>query len=83
MKEFYHALLPIERIAIVGLIIATVVLAIVGFQVPRFGAAVFFMLGTLTVFWAMMTLIAALGRFFTAKRMQQSDKDSLDDLKNK
>jgi len=77
MRKFYKALLPIERLALLGALIALVILTWMGFIYPTAGAATLFMLGTLTAFWSMMTLIAAIARYFTAKKtQQQQEKDA-------
>lgn len=67
MISFFKSLLPIERIALGGVVLAAIVLVVLGFIYPTAGVATLFMLGTLTAFWSIMTLIAAIARY-TAKR---------------
>jgi uncharacterized membrane protein len=67
MINFFKTLQPIERIALGGVVLAAIVLICMGFIYPTAGVATLFMLGTLTAFWSIMTLIAAIARY-TAKR---------------
>jgi len=78
MRKFYKALLPIERLALLGAAIAAVILIWMGFIYPTAGVATLFMLGTLTAFWSIMTLVAAIARYLTAKKAEQlKDKNSV------
>lgn len=76
MKNFFKALLPVERLALGAAVVAAIILTVMGFIYPTAGVATLFMLGTLTAFWSMMTLIAAVNRYFTTqKRIQRREAD--------
>lgn len=73
MKKFLHSLLPIEKVALAGVVLGALILIGMGFVYPQVGVTVLFMFAVLFVFWSILTLINALTRHVTDNR-KKNDK---------
>ena len=76
MKKFFKGLLPIERLALVGAAVATIILVWLGISVPTAGLLTLFMFGTLTGFWALMTMVSAVSRYISTCKAEQEEQRS-------
>lgn len=71
MKKFLSSILPIEKVAFVGVAFGAIILIGMGFFYPTVGIAVLFMLGTLTLFWSVLTVISTLTRLSVARKAEK------------
>jgi uncharacterized membrane protein YdcZ (DUF606 family) len=73
LKKFLHTLQPIEKVAFFGVLLGALILVGMGFVYPQVGVTVLFMLGVLSLFWSVLTLIAAVTRYHTSNKRKRNN----------